>query len=700
MFSRLKISKRITIVFTFFPAVVTLVTMLIFIAGSGRIISTSINSSRQQGRYTMDEIGNMLQKNCLREFLGVVRLQALNTSTRIDTLERDMSAAGTLLQPAAEAELNVDFDQKIDYEDYFSHFLFEPGIEPQNRLRTIKKLWGVRGVFINLYAKNDAIRISGVITQDGVCYRYPWFFSPRDFFMRYSRWYLNAVKAAGKTVWSGPVSIAGQDGTVLVGARAVYSKKILIGVVFIFLDAEQFISEILTIRGISGNFFFIDRKGQIIAGNRHGDIEHMPPDGSFASHSLITEKIKKRKPDIVEYTDGGMTYMAALAPIDSTPWSIIIAKPRKDIIAPVTAAEDYIDKKIYAAQASIKKRVDIQAYIYLGIGVFSVILMSMIGVRLSRCITQPLELLRTGALAIGAGDLDTRIEVKTGDELEELADTFNDMTASLKTNIADIKRNLEAEERLKQDLKIAADIQRSLLPNRFPAFPERREFDLYALMNPAQEVGGDFYDFKFVSKNKLYFCVADVSGKGISAAMFMARTRILMRFEASAGSAPDKMLLHVNNELERTNSACMFATVFCAILDVVSGELQYASAGHNPPLLKRHDGEYEYMDIHRALAVGPMVQTADTYVNQKLKMMPGDQLFIYTDGIVEAENPEFQQFTEGRLKDVLNADHDAWPQPLSQAVIEQVEKFADGAPQSDDITILSIKYTGTGNSNA
>ena len=274
------------------------------------------------------------------------------------------------------------------------------------------------------------------------------------------------------------------------------------------------------------------------------------------------------------------------------------------------------------------------------------------------------------------------------------------MTASLKTNIADIKRNLELEERLKQDLKIAADIQRSLLPNRFPAFPERREFDLYALMNPAQEVGGDFYDFKFVSKNKLYFCVADVSGKGISAAMFMARTRMLMRFEASAGSPPDKMLLNVNNELERTNSACMFATVFCAILDVVSGELQYASAGHNPPLFKRHDGGYEYMEVHRALAIGPMVQTADTYVNQKLKMMPGDQLFIYTDGIVEAENPEFQQFTEARLKDVLNAGRDAWPQPLSQAVIEQVEKFADGAQQSDDITILSIKYTGTGNSYA
>jgi phosphoserine phosphatase RsbU/P len=697
MFSRLKITKRITAVFMLFPAGVTIVAMLMSILSSGNIISTTVASCRKFGRQTTENVGSMILKNCRREFMSLTRLQALNTYTRVASLDRDIDAISSMLQSAAENELNFTNNISLRYNDFFSHFSFGQGVDPQKELTTIYKLSSMRGVFMNLYAKNDSVRLSGFVSSGGVCFRYPWCFFSKGFAPRLTKWYTDAVKAKGTTVWSGPFDISGNGYLVLSASRAVFnSRGGMLGVVFVFLDADQVVSDIMTIRGINGTLAIVDGNGRVMAREKSGVRHFETGDKSNEKIPVVLQNsIRTRTPEIVEYKDNGIEYMTAVAPIQSTNWSIVISVSRQNIIAPVMDTEKNIEKKVALAQNSVMGLIHTQAIIYLGVGAVALLIMSLVAVRLSRRITRPLELLRAGALTIGEGNLESSIEIKTGDELEDLAGTFNNMTVSLRENIAGIKSNLEAEERLKQDLKIAADIQRSLLPNRFPAFPDRREFDLYALMQPALEVGGDFYDFCFVSDDKLYFCVADVSGKGISAAMFMARTRMLMRFEATGGAAPDEMLLNVNNELEKTNSACMFATVFCAVLDVASGDLQYASAGHNPPLLRRHDGDYEYLAIHRALAVGPMVQKTGIYQIQQLKMMPGDQLFVYTDGIVEAENDEAQQYGEERLRDDLNLDREEWPQRLTDNILEKVVKFVDGAPQSDDITILTIKYTGS-----
>ena len=234
-----------------------------------------------------------------------------------------------------------------------------------------------------------------------------------------------------------------------------------------------------------------------------------------------------------------------------------------------------------------------------------------------------------------------------------------------------------------------------MLPRIFPAFPSRTEFDIFASMEPAREVGGDLYDFFFISPSKLFFCIGDVSGKGVPAALFMVITKTLMKANALAGQTPDEILLNLNNSLEPDNTTCMFATVFCAILDTESGELTYSNAGHNPPLLKRAEGRYEFLSLPKSFVVGPLPSEPGRYVSTSTKLKKGDSLFLYSDGITEAMDTQGRLFSDPALEEVLNslpADCDVTSSVT--AVKAAVRKHALGEPQSDDITMLALRFFG------
>jgi sigma-B regulation protein RsbU (phosphoserine phosphatase) len=309
---------------------------------------------------------------------------------------------------------------------------------------------------------------------------------------------------------------------------------------------------------------------------------------------------------------------------------------------------------------------------------------------MGRGMTASIVKLTDGVKYIAEGDLDKKVEVYSRDEVEDLANAFNKMTDDLKTYIKNLRETTAAKERIESELKIAHDIQTSMLPRIFPPFPDRKEFDIFATMAPAKEVGGDFYDFFLIDENKLCFLIGDVSGKGVPAALFMVISKTLLKTEALRDSSPDKVLFEVNNILFPDNDACMFATVFCVILNIETGELQFANAGHNPPLLCLDGKDFEFIKVKKGFVIGGMENTK--FVSEKITLKPGDIFFLYTDGVTEAKNPENQLFSDERLKQILSNLKGKDVTEIIQEVRAEVDTFAQGTPQFDDITMLALKF--------
>ena len=243
------------------------------------------------------------------------------------------------------------------------------------------------------------------------------------------------------------------------------------------------------------------------------------------------------------------------------------------------------------------------------------------------------------------------------------------------------------KERLQSELMIAAKIQSSMLPNVFPPFPDRKGFDIYALMDPAKEVGGDFYDFFFIDDNKLAVVIADVSGKGIPAALFMAKANTLLKNTAQQGKPLAEVLETVNNELCEGNDECMFVTVFLGVLDITSGHFTYVNGGHDIPLIKKGD-DFDWLPVKPSLMPGFMSGTK--YEQEEIDLQKGDVLFLYTDGVTEAENPGKEMLSEERLRNIINQCNYNNAKEMLDFVRSKVDEFADGAEQFDDITMLAL----------
>ena len=250
-------------------------------------------------------------------------------------------------------------------------------------------------------------------------------------------------------------------------------------------------------------------------------------------------------------------------------------------------------------------------------------------------------------------------------------------------------RQLEEKERITNELRIAADIQRSILPHRFPPYPNRHEFELYAAAVPAREMGGDFFDFFFIDRERLALVIADVSGKGIPAALFMALTRTMLRATSKQVPSPADCLFQINNLLCHDNDAAMFVTVFYAILNTNTGDVLYTNAGHNHPYLLSSEGKVSKLDTPGGMALAAMPDSR--YPEARLRLRYRDSLFLYTDGVTEAMDRHNNQFTEERLEVLLHNSHDP-PTELVQRTIAEVNTHSGRDPQSDDITVMALRY--------
>jgi sigma-B regulation protein RsbU (phosphoserine phosphatase) len=266
------------------------------------------------------------------------------------------------------------------------------------------------------------------------------------------------------------------------------------------------------------------------------------------------------------------------------------------------------------------------------------------------------------------------------------------MRISLKQYIGRLTETTAARQAIESELRVARDIQMAIIPKEFPSFPAGTGVDIDAWIEPAREVGGDFYDFFFLDRNRLCAVIADVSDKGVPASLFMAVTKTLIKAKAVPGMAPGDVLTTVNEELAAGSKTNMFVTVFFAILDMETGELGYANGGHNPPILIRNNGKTMPIEKTGNLVVG--VIEGIKYASRRLVLYAGDMLLMFTDGVTEAANPKGELFGDERLLQEVSAAADPSPASMVTAVREAVGRFSEGAPQADDITILAVRYMG------
>ena len=283
------------------------------------------------------------------------------------------------------------------------------------------------------------------------------------------------------------------------------------------------------------------------------------------------------------------------------------------------------------------------------------------------------------------------VNVHSGDEIETLARSFEEMDVKLKQYLQEYTEITAEREHLKSELDLAGRIQADMLPSGFPAFPDRKEFDLYASMTPARDVGGDFYDFFLVDEDHLALIIADVSGKGIPAALFMMMARIMLQNYTLTGLGPKEVLEKVNNHICK-NQEEMFVTVWLGILDIPSGMVTAANAGHEYPMLKKPGSAFELVKDRHGLVLGGM--EGILYTEYEMELEPGSTLFVYTDGVAEATNEQNKLFGTDRTLEALNEKADRTPGELLEAVNRHVNLFVGDAPQFDDLTMLCIAYFG------
>lgn len=282
--------------------------------------------------------------------------------------------------------------------------------------------------------------------------------------------------------------------------------------------------------------------------------------------------------------------------------------------------------------------------------------------------------------------------VRIQNEMKYLADDVVDLAEEMDAYTLEIEEITKEKERIGTELDLATKIQASMLPNQFPPFPDRKEFDIYASMDPAKEVGGDFYDFFFIDPDHICLAIADVSGKGIPGALFMMSSKIMIESKASPGKTPAEILTDVNDTISKNNQAEMFVTMWLGILEISTGRITAANAGHEYPSLMKNGQEFQLIKDKHGFVLGGMEGLK--YKDYEIELQPGEKLFVYTDGVPEATNKDNELYGTERMLKALNESRKGGPKEILQGVRKSVDDFVEEAEQFDDLTMMCIEYKG------
>ena len=396
--------------------------------------------------------------------------------------------------------------------------------------------------------------------------------------------------------------------------------------------------------------------------------------------TIFTDTLLKPDPDITALGhamlngESGMKQMKIdgkdnfvfYEPVKETGWSVAIVCPQRDIFG----GYNRLRRIVWA------------------IALFGVLLLLFVTRRVIASELEPLKRLARQADLISAGDFEgTLPEVKSPDEIGQLTSSFGHMQHSLVSYIDELTRSTANRERIEGELRIARNIQMAMVPSVFPPFPERKDIDLFAAMTPAKEVGGDFYDY-FILKNKLYFCIADVSGKGIPGSLLMAVSKNLFRVVAQPGLLPAQIARQINETVAPENEQMMFVTMFIGRVDLTTGRLDYCNCGHNPPVIMT-EGKSHFLDVKPNTPLGVCAEWV--FEGEYIEDIRHQPILFYTDGLNEAENIHHEQFGNDRMLAVVDSAPFSSAQESVVRLTGAVASFVDGAEASDDLTLLCLK---------
>lgn len=366
----------------------------------------------------------------------------------------------------------------------------------------------------------------------------------------------------------------------------------------------------------------------------------------------------------------GVDVLVCYAPLNRTDWSICSVCPYTEVMSELGSAT----WQIFA--------------ILLG----GLLLLSVCVRVLVNVMSSPMRQLTIAAYQISKGNFDSRLPViRTKDDLRQLHDAFEHMQESLRRYVEQLKVTTQQKQRIDSELSIAHDIQMNMVSKSFSPFPECEKLELSAILRPAKEVGGDFYDF-FIRDGKLFFCIGDVSGKGVPASLVMAITKTLFRVFAKDTDSAADIMGKLNGVLSDNNEANMFVTMWIGVLDFEANDLTYCNAGHNPPLLTQTDGNLRWLETKACLPIG--VLESAQYHETRLKMADCQALLLYTDGVTEAENISQEQFGTQRVLDIFSQSVPYSIRTIIDNLQQELSQFAAGAEQTDDITMLCVRMNG------
>ena len=440
----------------------------------------------------------------------------------------------------------------------------------------------------------------------------------------------------------------------------------------------------------------IDKDGKYIAGKDVDPTSEKPGTifdvGRSGPLKEMGREIIAKKNGVVSTGTGKDAKYIAFSTIDSTGWILCILNPVSSVIKPAEAIRESIDENTDNVVATVVQGVLTVIQSCLVLSALILIFVTLFTGKVSKKITDPLKKLEEDVGQISAGNFDRRTEVSSDDEIGSLASSFNHMTDSLQQYIADLKEVTAKEERIAGELSVATNIQASMLPTNFDTFTDHKEFKIFASMTPAKEVGGDFYDFFLIDDDHLALVMADVSGKGVPAALFMVIAKTLIKNRAMMGGTPEEVLAYANEQLCEGNDAQLFVTVWLAIIEISTGRGLASNAGHEHPALKRADGKWELIEYRHSPAVATMEGLR--FKQHDFELHTGDMLYVYTDGVTEATRSDDVLYGNDRLVNALNSTSSTDPSTVIETVKEDIDRFVGDAPQFDDITMMAVSWHG------
>jgi phosphoserine phosphatase RsbU/P len=534
-----------------------------------------------------------------------------------------------------------------------------------------------------------------VATGSGVMWMYPANGSvPPGYDPRTRDWYRRAA-ATDHAVWSEPYVDAAGHGLIVTCSKAVRSDRYGTWVIGIDVTTGSINENILnlTLNG-AGYPVLLDSSGNIISRpglSANGTLWDKPfiADNAFSSNDpalvAVAENMTAGKTGIARVRFNTTESYVAYAPVPSMNWSFAVSMPVDRILEPVRATEAKLAGETAQTSTRINEQTSRFLTIFAALFFFLLVAVVFLSWTLARMITRPVDELKAGALALGSGDLTYRVDLQTGDEFEELAGSFNTMAVDLRTSIDNLRRTTAEKERYVRELEIAKEIQDTFLPESAPDIPGT---GIAAATIPAMEIGGDFYDFIPAGEGRWGVVMADVSGKGISAALFMALSRTILHVSGMTNADPSVAVRNANRWIHGDARSSMFVTVFYGVLDPAAMRFSYVNAGHNLPLLVREAGVQE-LARSRGIALGvvPDVSIAAT----DLELRHGDLLVLYTDGVTEAFNDRNEAFGEDRLRAFLQENQAGPAREILDGLVAEIRRFTGTAAQSDDITLVVVK---------